>query len=279
MTPYSKGSPDQASQSKDVIHFPDFKKLKAAVGKLRIELSKLVLERDELLLVECKNIEMAYMLTIGGLEYKAYEIECAILRLKRKVELIQARKNRQEKVIISEIDTILDVEFAEYQERLNEQIKRMNTALERSKGMVLTTEETRELKELYRGLVRALHPDLHPHLSQAKRQLFQNAISAYKNGDLNELRTISAMVAEPVFPKPNADAMMQFKKEKERLTKLIQTVQEQISKIKSEYPYTVKPIIRNKEKTAERKAELKDLIRQLKVTLGLYNAKIKEMMR
>jgi len=79
-----------------IILHPDFEKLKTEVEKLRTELSMFVLERDNLLYQECKNIEMAYMLSVGALEYKAYEIECAILRLKRKVELIQAKKNRQE---------------------------------------------------------------------------------------------------------------------------------------------------------------------------------------
>lgn len=42
------------------------------------------------MLVECKNIETAYMLALGNLEYKAYELQCAVLRLKRKAELIRA---------------------------------------------------------------------------------------------------------------------------------------------------------------------------------------------
>ena len=75
-----------------IILHPDFEKLKAEVEKLRTELSMLVPERDELLYQECKNIETAYMLSLGALEYKVYEIECAILRLKRKAELIQVKK-------------------------------------------------------------------------------------------------------------------------------------------------------------------------------------------
>lgn len=81
----------------------------------------------------CKNIETNYMLKLGGLEYKAYEAQCEALRLKRKPELIQARKNRQEKIILSMIDAILDAEFAEYQAKLNEQIEKVNDALERNK--------------------------------------------------------------------------------------------------------------------------------------------------
>ena len=79
-----------------VIPFPAYDKVKSEVEKLKIELSMFVLERDDLVFVECKNIEMAYMLSVGGLEYKAFELNCIVLRLKRKIELIQAKKNRQE---------------------------------------------------------------------------------------------------------------------------------------------------------------------------------------
>ena len=87
----------EVSSSGNVIVFPDFEKLKSEVEKMRTELSMLLLERDELQFVICKNIETEYMLKLGSIEYKAYEAQCAALRLKRKIELIQAKKNRQEK--------------------------------------------------------------------------------------------------------------------------------------------------------------------------------------
>ena len=92
-------SSNQSSDSPGrIVPLPEHEALKEEIEKLRTELSMLVLERDELIFVECKNIEMAYMLSVGALEYKAYELECAVLRLKRKADLIQARKNRQEKI-------------------------------------------------------------------------------------------------------------------------------------------------------------------------------------
>ena len=64
------------------------------------------------------------MLELGNLEYKAYESMCYMLRLKRKMELIQAKKNRLEKVVLIEIEKQLDREFALYQETLNVQIEK-----------------------------------------------------------------------------------------------------------------------------------------------------------
>lgn len=63
----------EVSSPSNVIVFPDFEKLKSEVEKMRTELSMLLLERDELQFVICKNIETEYMLKLGSIEYKAYE--------------------------------------------------------------------------------------------------------------------------------------------------------------------------------------------------------------
>lgn len=262
-----------------IILFPEFITLKAEVEKLRTEISMLLLERDELRLVVCKNIETAYMLSLGGIEYKAYELHCKLLRLKRKIDLIQAKKNRQEKVVLSAIEEILDEEFAEYQQQLDEQINKMNKALDHSKGELLTDEETKEIKKIYRNIVKALHPDLHPDITPAQVELFHNAVVAYENGDLNSLRIISEMVAEPVVPEQSKSGMALLAKEKERLTKTLELIREQISNIKSEYPYTMKDLVEDPDKIAEKKAELEETINELKEAYELYSARLKEMLR
>lgn len=258
---------------------PDSDNLKADVERLRTELSMLVLERDELLYQECKNIEMAYLLALGGLEFKVYEIECAILRLKRKAELIQAKKNRQEKVSLAAIEKILNKEFAEYQAKLDAQIDRMNAALERSHRGVLSDEEAAEIKKLYRAIVKALHPDLHPEQSASRIQLFCHAVEAYENGDLNEIRIISVMTAEPSPAEENTDRTVFLLKEKERLTKLVKDVQDRIAEVKAEYPYTMKSLVQNPERIRARKAELEEEIRKLNEVLAMYTEKITVMLK
>lgn len=263
---------------RNIILFPDYEELKKDIEKLRTELSMLVLERDDLQYVECKNIEMVYMLLVGGLEYKAYEAQCAVLRLKRKVEMIQAKINRQETVALSEIDHMLDEEFAEYQNELNAQMEKMNDAIKRSKGKFLTEEETRELKKRYRRIVKSLHPDLHSELSSAQLKLFENAVAAYKNGDLETLRIIDEMVSEPMLPKAEEAVMAHLAKEKERLISLLQLLKERIAKIKSEYPYTVKELIGDQEKIDARKAEIEELLCEYEALIKVYSEKIKEML-
>lgn len=275
--PCAEAEPQEEATT--IIVFPEFVTLKAEVEKLRTEISMLLLERDELRLVICKNIETAYMLALGSLEYKAFELHCEFLRLKRKIDIIQAKKNRQEKIVISAIEKILDEEFEEYQQQLDEQINKMNKALDHSKGRPLTEEETKEVKKTYRNIVKALHPDLHPDITPAQIQLFQNAVQAYENGDLNSLRIICEMVAEPVIPEKSENGLTILAKEKERLSKTIELIREQIIEIKSEYPYTMKELVDDPEQIAKKKAELEDTINELKEAYDIYATRLNEMLR
>lgn len=268
-----------SDSEKIIILHPDFEELKAEVEKLRTELSMLVLERDELLYQECKEIEMAYMLSVGALEYKAYEVECAILRQKRKAELIQAKRNRQEKIILAEIEETLDAEFVAYQEKLNERLAQVNAALIRSKGKLLTEEETREFKKLYRLIVKALHPDLHPDQSEEKIELFHNAVLAYELGDLAMLKVISTIVSGTDIPGGKSEGQVFLMKEKKRLTELLRAVRDRIAEIKSEFPYTMKALVLNRKKLEERRTELEEQIKQLNEVLTAYTEKIAELLK
>ncbi|MFV0267762.1 MAG: hypothetical protein ACK5HT_11565 [Draconibacterium sp.] len=179
---------------------------------------------------------------------------------------------------ISAIEKLLDEEFAEYQEKLNEQIDKMNAALERGKGEFLTAEETKELKTLYRTVVKALHPDIHPNVSKAQIKLFQKAVDAYENGDLNALRIIKEMVAEPALPEQSENGVAVLIKEKERLLKMFELIKEQITEIRECYPYTLKPIVQSEELTAEKKADLEDTVSRLQEMIEIYKKRIEEMM-
>lgn len=266
-------------EESNIILFQNFEELKEQVEKLRIELSMLVLEKDELQFVECENIETAYLLLFGALEYKVYEAQCSMLKLKRKVELIQASKNRQEKVDFSKIEDILNREFEEYKNKLNDQINKMNKAIERNNSTSLSVEENSELKKLYRKIVKALHPDLNPSISEAQRTMFENAVLAYKSGDLFTLRIINEMIVDNTLPDIKQDAIAQLTEEKKRLENLINGIKNSINKLKSEYPYTMLDIINDSEKTNNLKLELEDILKQYNDAITIYSTKIEEMLR
>lgn len=261
----------------NVILYPEFKELKEETDRLREELCALVLERDTLTLVECKNIETLYLLAVGGLEYSAYEAEVEVARLKRKTEMIQARINRQEPVDLERIEERLELEFAEYKKRLNERIARMNKAIERNRGEILSKEDARELKKLYRKIVKALHPDLRPDLSDEEYRMFQNAVEAYERGDLETIRVIAETLGTSKSPEYSDDTMKSLIRDRDRLLQLTKSVQDSIAAVKEKYPYTMKNFVGNSEMIEKRKEELRAYIERLAESKERYHSRISEI--
>lgn len=109
-----------------IIEFPDDKRSRERIQELKKTLEDLVFERDNLKFVICENTKTAYMLTFGSLEYRLYKAYCKYLRLKRKRDMIQAKKNRQEKIKMEVIDKKLDEEFADYKKKLDEKVDEIN---------------------------------------------------------------------------------------------------------------------------------------------------------
>lgn len=165
----------------------EMQELKKQIRELKEHIADLMLQRDELRFVICENIKTEYMLTIGQLEYKVYQAYCQYLRLRRKKEMMQACKNRKQPIRIDEIERTLNVEFLEYQQKLDEKIREMKEALNRSKMDLLSPEKTSEIKKKYHMIVKQLHPDLHPSLSDAKKELFYQATEAFARKKQDEL--------------------------------------------------------------------------------------------
>ncbi|WP_138296026.1 MULTISPECIES: J domain-containing protein [unclassified Clostridium] len=262
----------------NIIIFPDNEKTKVEIENLRSQLTLAVLERDELLYTICPNLEMAYVLAFGSLEYKVYKAQCDALRLKRKIDLIQASLNRQEIVSLSEIDAQLEHEFQNYQKRLNEWISKINAAVERSNGPFLSKAEENELKKRYHRIVKALHPDLNPGAAPEQLQLFQTAVTAYENGDLATIRLIEEMLEGEALLEEQDNRPAQLKREKERLLSALEKVRRDIRRIKCEFPYTMKDFLQNSEQVEEYRLELQTLFKHYNDTIRLYTERISSLM-
>ncbi len=257
---------------------PLYERLLRDVERLRTEVSLLLLEHDELLYHECKEIESAYMLHLGGLEYRVYELDCAVRRARLKAELIQARINRQEPVDLAAIARELESRLAEHQAELDRRLAQMNAALERSQQARLGVEDSRELRRLYRAAVRALHPDLNPDLPPERLRLFLNAVAAYERGDLQAMRAIEVLVGAPDLPAESPEGLERLTREKERLTAILGTIRSRIADIKAAYPYSMKAILQQPEEVEARQARLREQIRLLGEAQAAYDERIRGLL-
>lgn len=260
-----------------IIEFPDIKKLKEKIRSLRRELEDLYPEKEHLVGVVCENIQRDYTLVFGSLEYKLYEAYCEYLRLRRKRDLIQAKVNRGEKPDMEAIESRLDEEFRDYKMRLDEQMEEINRAIEKSKLKLLPEEEQKELKTLYKAIVKRLHPDLNPSITEGEKELFYNATESYKLGDLNTLRIIYDLTVkgeEEELSLPN-DSLQE---ETERLEKAIVAIREEIERIKSNPPYSLKIYLEDERKKAVRLYTLRSETQSFYLAIQTQKEAIRDMM-
>lgn len=176
--------------AQEIVLSPKLLEKRNRVAALRAELADLFEKREYMLSHEREQLTALYTTTIGQLQYKEYALKVAISKIKRTSELIQARRNRGEYVDMAAIMRQVEAEFWEHQQRIQQQIEDLKAANAFLNAPILTEEAAAELKNIYRVLVKRLHPDWNDNLTEQEQELFVRAQASYKMGDLQELRNI-----------------------------------------------------------------------------------------
>ena len=230
------------------------------LANLKQELAELFEQREHMINYERPHLLAAYTKLIGEYKYEEFALQITIKRYKRKAEIIQARINRNEPIIIEQIEQQLNDEFAEYERILQEQMESIKAATELLNAPLLSEEETKELKQLYRLLVKRLHPDWNPDLTQEERDLFVRVQAAYNTANLQELRNILLMIdaKEPIIPKNETidDEITHYEKSVDDLKK-------RIEELEKNFPFIMREILSNEKEVRRQQNEIKANIAKL----------------
>ena len=229
----------------------------------------MIFEYDNLSTHVCPEIERLYVLEFGIFEYKLYELELKIDKLKRKIQLIQIDVNHENEIDLAKIEEMLCVEFKEYEQQLKTQINEIKF-LEENKPDKLSQNDSKKLKKIYRGLIKKLHPDLNPNQSLFELNLFYRSVSCFENGDLKGLESVTA-----ILPEETGEEICQIDKLKE----IIKDYEDKISKLKNDYPYNKKELLENRDSGQEYKDMLLKLIDDRKKHIEKLEDKISELIK
>lgn len=253
----------------DIIISPEYLILVEDVKQLKEDIASLYEEKDELVYHICKNIETEYMSKVGVLEYKLFEFQCKILRLKRKIELYQIKINRQEVPNENEIEEKLDIEYKEYEEKLNRMSSDLQDALNRKNYGVLSEEDSKELKSIYRKLIKKLHPDLNKVDSEKNKNLLLQVTHAYENGDLETLKNLDLLIDE-IVEKENIEIgeLEELKQSKVKYEIIVNELLKSIKQIKESFPYNKKEFLKSDVLVQKRKDELEN---EMKMCREVYS--------
>ena len=260
-------------------------------ARLRAELSSLIFARDELLLY-CRELENTYLRLIGGLVNAALEAQYDALYYKRLMEELRALKNQQRQPTARDAAraaAALGEEFEAYWSEVEEQNERVEEA--RSSGPAEGEEalkspeaerKQQELKALYRRIVKALHPDLNPDVTQDQLNLFYAASDAYQTGDLQALRAIAELLDSPGLAagfaaRKRENEREQLLAERERLRGLIEHIKAEIARIRATPPYTLKHFLEDPLWVKTEQKKYKQLLKQYRAERDYYLSEIEKL--
>ena len=237
--------------------------------KLKDYLSNLIYEYEDLINHICPNIEMEYLLKFGIYEYELYKKELELNKLKFKLKLLQTEINHQNELDLNEIDKKVLDKYTEYENNLKNSMNELENIIKHKDNYFqLDEEDEKELKRIYKILIKKLHPDLNIHQEDFKKELFIKVTNAYKNGDLEELKALYAML-------PDED--IEEKSSLNELKELIHSFEKKIEKIKSDYPYNKLDLLSNEKEINDYKINLQYLIDSCNEEIKDYGKKINEI--
>ena len=100
-----------------------------------------------------------------------------------------------------------------------------------------------EMKRLYRRIVKKLHPDVNPDITPQEKELLDEAIKAYAEGNLERLREIAEQIDEADVAERFEDTeegVAALKALRDQLILQRDEIAEMIDRIKESFPYTAK---------------------------------------
>ena len=134
-----------------------------------------------------------------------------------------------------------------------------------------------EMKSLYHKIVKALHPDMNPDITEREKALLDDAIKAYSEGDLDRLREIAELIDDADIKgrfQDTPEGIEGLKALKDQMINRKKNLQTDIDGIKNNFPYNMVDFLVDDEAVAARQDELIKIIESCKATIEALNDRI-----
>ena len=134
-----------------------------------------------------------------------------------------------------------------------------------------------DIKSLYHKIVKALHPDMNPDITEREKELLDKAIKAYSEGDVETLREIAEIINDADIRgrfEDTPDGIAGLKELKEQLIVRRNTLESDIEIIKNSFPYNMVDFLADDDAVEARQQELQRIIESCKNTITVLNERI-----
>lgn len=196
-----------------------------------------------------------YLEKIGHLQLKLLQKQAESARYKMKMMLLQAAVNRNEKPNLEEIEQQVEAKMQSHYARINEQAMAIEAAKHVLSNM-MSEEDSRKLKELFRLLCKRLHPDLNPGLTREEIDLFVKVKAAYELQDTAELQGILLYLDGAGSDNPLDLTPEERMARIQRLEKSINELDIKINELRMSFPFNIEEQIMDNNYIAGRQEEI-----------------------
>jgi DNA repair exonuclease SbcCD ATPase subunit len=242
---------------------PEWQRLADAVAAQREFVLRLLEERHALHVVTKPWLLALYRQKLGAWEVKRLTLQAEVARLKRRMALAQAALNHGQRPDWDEIEGRLDLEFLGWKQRVAKAVGAYEAA-QKWVANVLTTEDAVELKQLWRQMVKRLHPDVNGSLSGEAAHLWARAKSAYERADLDEMRLLFTLLDEAAPESPEGpDTLKELELELPSLRDQAAKLHKQLTDLKQQPPFSLEKSLLDDDWVAARRQSLESEISDL----------------
>ena len=256
---------------------PEHRALLDENALLREELAHLLTEEHDLVHLVKPNLLALYQKKIGAWELRGLQAQVAAMGARRRLEMAQAAVNQGRKPDLGEIDGLLELELLEWQQKIQEAAERLASA-EHRLGHLLTAVEDRELKKLYYALVKKLHPDVNPDLTDDQRRLWLRVQAAYEHSDVQELRALSLLAERPCLLPTTSAGLDTLRRDRATLETQIAAMLKGIEQLESQPPFTLRQQLADEAWLAERRQEIETRIAQFETLRSGLEIQLKTLL-
>ena len=222
------------------------------------------------------NLKSSYMLRVGHLEHRVFQLKTDVARWQRRFTLRQQALNRGETPNLVEIEATLDAEFQDYLKQIKEHQAALKAAAMHASMGSLSEEETNAIRMNYLKAVKKLHPDLNPDLPSAASELWHKIQAAYADGEWRELEFLVGMVDDVLKGQKTivtgVNALEELKQTVSRLEMRFHELTTRRAELMRKEPFCWWEFLDDEDEVSARQATLRQQIVSLEEVVGEYEA-------
>lgn len=180
----------------NLTHHPEQTELAARFAAAQRGIREALEEWHRLSTIVRPRLSAAYETYFGDLERRLQIAAVASSELARRVELLSIKVARGEHLtseIITLINTVVDREYARYHRRLREAFDMTSDERNRAAASRIDATDDAELVNMYRSLVKKLHPDA-TGTDETDGTYWHRVQNAYRDRNVSQLRALLSIV-------------------------------------------------------------------------------------